>query len=72
MEQAGADLIELGIPFSLIQLQRARLYRTPISVRWKHGATVEGVFEMVESLRKKIKHTIGFSYLFKSRIPLWL
>ncbi|PWL71739.1 MAG: tryptophan synthase subunit alpha [Clostridiales bacterium] len=52
MEQAGADLIELGIPFSDPTAEGPVIQDANIRAL-KHGATVEGVFEMVESLRKK-------------------
>lgn len=59
MERAGADLIEIGIPFSDpiaegIVIQEANIRAL------KNGVNVEQIFEMVERLRKKTEIPLVF------------
>lgn len=59
MERAGADLIEIGIPFSDpiaegIVIQEANIRAL------KNGVNVERIFEMVERLRKKTEIPLVF------------
>lgn len=57
MEEAGADLIEIGIPFSDPTAEGAVIQEANIRAL-QAGMTTEGVFSIVEKVRKK------------SRIPL--
>ena len=62
MEEAGAALIEIGIPFSdpiaegpVIQSANVRALSNP------NGCTTDQVFEMVERVSKKVSATSPFS-----------
>lgn len=59
MEQAGADLIEIGIPFSDPTAEGAVIQEASLRAL-KGGMTTEGVFHIVEEVRKR------------SRVPLAL
>lgn len=52
MEAAGADLIEIGIPFSDPVAEGPVIQEADLRAL-ASGTTVEGIFEMVASLRKK-------------------
>lgn len=51
MEKAGADLIEIGIPFSDPTAEGAVIQEANIRAL-KNGMTTDGVFEIVEEIRK--------------------
>ena len=70
MEEAGADLIELGIPFSdptaegpVIQAANVRAL--------SGGVTTDKVFDMVVKIRKNSSHSYGIYDLRKRSIFLW-
>lgn len=50
MAEAGADLIEIGIPF-LIRSPKGRSSKRRISALWPGGTTTDGIFEMVARVR---------------------
>lgn len=52
MEKAGADLIEIGIPFSDPTAEGAAVQEASLRAL-KGGMTTEGVFHIVEEVRKK-------------------
>ena len=52
MEEAGADLIELGIPFSDPTAEGSVIQAANIRAL-SGGVTTDKVFEMVEKIRKK-------------------
>lgn len=54
MEQAGADLIEIGIPFSDPTAEGVVIQEADIRAL-KAGMTTDGVFEIVEKVREKCK-----------------
>ena len=70
MEEAGADLIELGIPFSdptaegpVIQAANVRAL--------SGGVTTDKIFDMVRRIRRENFYTNGFHDLCKCGILLW-
>ncbi len=52
MEEAGADLIEIGIPFS-DPIAEGPVIQNASTVALKNGASLDKIFEMIENLRKK-------------------
>ena len=52
MEKAGADLIEIGIPFSDPTAEGVVIQEASLRAL-KGGMTTEGVFQIVEEVRKK-------------------
>ena len=70
MEAAGADLIELGIPFSdptaegpVIQAANLRALHA--------GALTDAIFEMVARIRQKDTDSLGFHDVCQCRLSLW-
>lgn len=59
MERAGADLIELGIPFSDPTAEGAVIQGANIRAL-KHHITTDDVFELVRKLRKTVKIPMVF------------
>ncbi len=59
MEAAGADLIELGIPFS-DPVAEGPVIQAADDRALANGATTDKIFEMVEELRKESKIPIAF------------
>jgi len=51
MEEAGADLVEVGIPFS-DPIAEGPVIQHSSSLALQHGATLDKIFNMVEDLRK--------------------
>lgn len=52
MEEAGADLIEIGIPFS-DPIAEGPVIQNASTVALKNGASLDKIFKMVEDLRKE-------------------
>lgn len=70
MEQAGADIIELGIPFSdptaegpVIQGANLRALKT--------GVTTDKIFDMVEDVQKEVSVPLGIHDLCECGLFLW-
>jgi tryptophan synthase, alpha subunit len=63
MEQAGADLIEIGIPFSDPVAEGPVIERANARALAK-GATVDRIFTMVENVRKKVTVPLVFLTYF--------
>lgn len=59
MEKAGADLIEIGIPFSDPIAEGTVIQEANVRAL-KHGCTTDQVFEMVDNLRKKTSIPLVF------------
>lgn len=59
MAEAGADLIEIGIPFSDPVAEGPVIQQANIRAL-AAGATTEGIFEMVEAIRKQTKVPLVF------------
>ncbi len=59
MVEAGADLIEIGIPFSDPVAEGNVIQRANIRAL-SAGATIHGIFEMVEKIRKKTEVPLVF------------
>lgn len=59
MEKAGADLIELGIPFS-DPVAEGPVIQEADNRALANGATTDKIFEMVEELRKESRIPIAF------------
>lgn len=59
MEQAGADLIELGIPFSDPTAEGPVIQEANIRAL-KEGVTTDKIFDMVRRLRKSVKIPMVF------------
>ncbi len=63
MEEAGADLIEIGIPFS-DPIAEGPVIQNASTVALKRGASLDKIFEMLEVLRQKTKIPLCFmSYI---------
>ncbi len=60
MVRAGADVIEIGIPFS-DPIAEDEIVQTSAFRALKAGTTVEGVFELVKSLRENTNVPVIFS-----------
>lgn len=59
MEKAGADLVEIGIPFSDPIAEGVVIQEADIRAL-RSGTTTDGVFEMVKDLRKKCDMPLVF------------
>ena len=59
MEEAGADLIELGIPFSDPTAEGAVIQEANVRAL-KAGVTTDKIFEMVEELRRRTQIPLVF------------
>ena len=69
MAEAGADLIEIGIPFSDPIAEGPVIQEADIRAL-AAGTTTDGIFEMVRSVRKKVPCSSGLYDLSESRLSL--
>lgn len=67
MERAGADLIEIGIPFSDPTAEGEVIQNANIRAL-QGGMTTDGVFDIVERVREKARNCSGRSPLFPWRL----
>lgn len=70
MEEAGADLIELGIPFSDPTAEGPVIQEANIRAL-SGGVTTDKIFDMVVKIRKNYKDSDGIHDLRKCRFLLW-
>ena len=70
MEEAGADLIELGIPFSDPTAEGPVIQEANVRAL-SGGVTTDKIFAMVEKIRKKYKNSHGVYDLCQRSIFLW-
>ena len=59
MEEAGADLIEIGIPFS-DPIAEGPVIQNASAIALKNGATLDKIFDMVKNLREKTNVPLVF------------
>lgn len=59
MEEAGADLIEIGIPFS-DPIAEGPVIQNASTVALRNGASLDKIFKMVEDLRKETQIPLVF------------
>ena len=58
MEKAGADIIELGVPFS-DPIAEGPVIQHASEQALKQGTTLAGIFELVKRLRKKTDYAVA-------------